>query len=583
MKDYDTKRLMWFVKTVVYTIMIVSINIQQLSAQGDEPDSLSVQEQQFDRIDAIMRDWFDEDGPGGIVLIVQNGKSIVCEARGLANLEHKVPITPATVFNIASLDKQFTAFALALLVAEKSISLDADIHKYLPELQDYGEPITIRQLINHTSGLPDEFSLLQMAGYWTDDVITNDQVFKLLQAQTHLLFQPGEKWQYSNSNYTLIIKIIERISGDRFSEFCQKKIFESLEMANTKFVDDHRMLIEGRAYSYEYSDAGYMHIPVHYCPSLYTTAEDLVKWINNFEDAHVGGPEVMKLISQTGYLNNGEPIDYTFGQFVQEHHGFKSYQHSGHVGAYTCFLVRIPELRLAVACLSNAGYFRATSVGLTVADLFLPITGENDTDAGALEGEMMLSTEKGTSDVTTSINPEKAPKYAGIYQIESTLKVLRVRYDPPVLSLVHLSDEPLHLIPDVNGKFKLEGVSSKISFVSDGSGDIRGLNLHLGQKALAAEKIKSVALNQDQMTRLTGDYFARELQIVCHIRITDSGLIVQHPRHPTNFLTATDSLHFVGEHKWLRQLSFEINSVGRITGFHGNSSYARDIWFQKID
>jgi len=312
-------------------------------------------------------------------------------------------------------------------------------------------------------------------------------------------------------------------------------------------------------------------------------AGDLVKWFDNFENPRVGSPEVIHLITEREFLANGEPVDYAFGQFVKEYHGFTSFQHSGHIGAYTCFLVRFPELHLAIACLSNAGYFGATSAGLSIADLFIPLDKGTDA-ADMISADDVLPTLDSTgSNVATVFNQEEAPTYDGLYQLETTMKILRVRYDPPALSLIHLSDVPLPLIPDVDGKFKMEGVSSKVLFIKDDSGKVTGLHLLLGGQAMAATKIKPVLLSQDQMTRLTGDYYARELMTVCQFRLTDSGLVVQHLRHPHAYLTATDSLNFVGEQKWLRQLRFEMNPAGDVAGFQGSSGYARDIWFQKIE
>ena len=168
------------------------------------------------------------------------------------------------------------------------------MHKYLPELPDYGHPITLRQLLQHTSGIRDQWQTLGLAGWRLDDVITQKQILGLLFRQKELNFAPGTAHLYSNGGYTLAAEVVARVSGKPFPDFCQERIFGPLAMTRTHFHQDHRRIVHDRAYSYEKSGEGYQASPLNYAnvgaTSLFTTAPDLVHWLDNFREPKVGGP-----------------------------------------------------------------------------------------------------------------------------------------------------------------------------------------------------------------------------------------------------------------------------------------------------
>ena len=172
----------------------------------------------------------------------------------MANLEYDIPITPSTIFHMASVSKQFTAFAIASLAQQGKISLSDDIRKHLPEVPDFGKTITINHLIHHTSGLRDQWNLLMIAGWRLDDVITKDHILKMVSRQKELNFDPGAEYMYSNTGYTLMAEIVARVSKKTFAEWTKENIFVPLEMSNTLFYDDHEKIVRNRAYSYDIGD-----------------------------------------------------------------------------------------------------------------------------------------------------------------------------------------------------------------------------------------------------------------------------------------------------------------------------------------
>ncbi|QXD15264.1 beta-lactamase family protein [Rhodocaloribacter litoris] len=328
------------------------------------------------RIDSIFAAWDRPDAPGAAVAVLRRGEVVFEKGYGMANLEHDVPITPETVFMVASVSKQFTAFAVAMLAGEGRLSLDADIRTYLPEMHDFGTPITVRHLVHHTSGLRDEFDLLGMAGWRMDDVITKAHIVRLAAGQRELNFTPGDEYLYSNTGYTLLAEIVERVTGQSFREWTKEHLFDPLGMTQTHFHDDHEMLVPGRAQGYSRGEDGSYRVQVNNyasvgASSLHTTVRDLAKWLRNLDTGRVGGADVLAQVHRRGRLNNGDTLGYAFGLRVDEYLGHRRVGHAGWHRGYRTYTARFPEDDLAVIVLSNLEQFNPSERAMEVARLFL--------------------------------------------------------------------------------------------------------------------------------------------------------------------------------------------------------------------
>jgi len=221
--------------TVLFLLFIIACTISdknKVLVSGDLTPGVSIDEKKIDR---LFRNYSEDDSPGAAIAVVQNGRIQYKKGYGMANLEYDIPITPSTIFHIASVSKQFTAFSILLLEKEEKLSLDDDIRKFIPEVPDFGKKITLRNLANHTSGLRDQWELLIMAGWRIDDVITKEQILKLVSKQKELNFNPGEEYMYCNTGYTLLAEVVARVSGTSFPDFTEKNIFKPPNMTNTLF------------------------------------------------------------------------------------------------------------------------------------------------------------------------------------------------------------------------------------------------------------------------------------------------------------------------------------------------------------
>lgn len=327
------------------------------------------------RVDQITAAMIPPDGPGATIAIMKDNQLVYSKGFGQANLEYDIHNTPQTIFHIASVSKQFTAFAIALLAEEGKLSIHDDIRKYLPELHDFGTPITINHLVHHTSGLRDQWNLLAMAGWRLDDVITRNQIMRLISKQRELNAQPGEEFNYCNTGYTLMAEIVSRVTGKPFPEWMAERVFIPLDMKSTLFYDDHERLVPNRAYSYYMRDTTYKKSVLSYAnagaTSLFTTPEDLLKWAMNFETMKVGNAKVMAMMEEKFILNKGDTINYAYGQDISKYKGLKTAAHGGGDAGYRTFLVRFPEQKFAVAVFSNLASFSPGGLSYSIADAYL--------------------------------------------------------------------------------------------------------------------------------------------------------------------------------------------------------------------
>ena len=294
----------------------------------------------------------------------------------MADLEHDVPNRPDTIFEAGSVSKQFTAAAVLLLARDGKLSLDDPVRKYIPELPDYGTPITIRQMLQHTSGLRDWGNVEDIAGWPRGTrVYTHAHVLDILGRQKRLNFTPGTRWSYSNSGYNLAAIIVSRVSGDSFAEFSRKRIFEPLGMTRTSWRDDYSRIVKGRAVAYAESDGRYhADMPfenIHGNGGLLTTVGDLLRWNENFVAPKVGDAAFVELMQTPGQLSSGEAFDYAYGLGIGQYKGLREVRHSGTTASYRAFLARFPDPHVSVAVLCNAGDSTPRQTLHQVADLYL--------------------------------------------------------------------------------------------------------------------------------------------------------------------------------------------------------------------
>ena len=357
-------------RLVISLLLLIGLSACQPSSKPEKP--LNGPSQQTLEFDRLFTQFDDINKPGASVAVMQDGEIIFSKGYGSANLEYDIPVTPETMFHVASVSKQFTVFAILLLAEEGKLNFDDDIRQYIPEVPDFGHTITLRHLASHTSGMRDQWNLLRMAGWRLDDVITTEHVLKMVAKQKELNFKPGEEFLYSNTGFTLLAEVVARVSGKSFAQFTQERLFTPLNMSNSLFYDAHQKIVSNRAYSYERSGNGYKKSVLNFsnvgATSLFTTAEDLLKWSANFTEPTVGSPAVIEQMNTLASLNNGETFGGAYGQFISHYKGTKYIQHSGGDAGFRSYFARFPKQNLAIAILNNGADARPWELALQIAD-----------------------------------------------------------------------------------------------------------------------------------------------------------------------------------------------------------------------
>jgi len=531
-----------------------------------------IDDESASRIHALFAQVDLPGSPGAALAVARGGEIIYANGYGYANLEYDIPNTPWTIFHVASVSKQFTAFSVAMLAEQGKISLDDDIHTYIPELPDFGKKITLKHLVYHTSGIRDQWELLAIAGWRLDDVITMDHIMKMLTHQRELNFNPGDEHMYCNSGYTLLAEVVARVTGTSFREWTQKNIFEPLGMTNTHFHDDHEMIVKNRAYSYSKTDDGFAKSVLSYAnvgaTSLFTTAEDLTKWTRNFSEKKVGGPAVIEQMLERGVLNNGTELQYAFGLFIEDHRGQRTVGHSGGDAGFRSHVVMFPDQDLSVVVLSNFGSFDPSGTALKVADILLE--------------DMLEPVEEEAAAQPVEVDPAVLERLAGTYAIESF----------PAFTF-SAEDGKLWLEVTGQGKFELEPRSemeyflaiaqAKVVFTPDADGSVNNVTVGMGGRELTGRRIHPAALSDEQLSAYVGDYYSPELRTTYSIVVEDGGLVAKHQRHPDSKLVAAEPDKFSGTQWWFSNLAFQRDDRGDVTGFLLTGGRVRNLRFDRVD
>jgi len=364
--------------------VLVAIIAAALSASAPLPEHASGQAyRQTDltaRVDELFAQWDTEGSPGAAVGIFQDGQITYARGYGVANLDYGIPLGPQSVLRIGSISKQFVAMCIAILAEQGKLSFDDDIRTYLPEMPDYGEPVTIRHLLHHTSGIREYLTLVTLIGKPEGSGFgyTTRELVDLLARQQELNFSPGDRFSYTNSGYFLLAEIITRVSETKASAFAQENVFDPLGMNSTRFYDDPDAIIQNQAMGYSPKrDGGYrldiLRSEVIGDLGVITTVEDLLRWDNNFYDNQLGAgtQELIETMFTRGRTDDGEELSYALGLEFGSYRGVRTISHGGSAVGYVAEFLQFPDHRFSIVILSNSSSFRPGRLARQIADLYL--------------------------------------------------------------------------------------------------------------------------------------------------------------------------------------------------------------------
>lgn len=518
------------------------------------------------KVDEIFAEWRSPESPGCTVAVAEKGKTLLSRAYGMADLEHDVPITTSTVFEAGSVSKQFTAAAALLLVQQGKLSLSDDVRKYVPELPDYGKPITIEHLIHHTSGLRDWGGIAWVQGWPRGTRIhTHAHMLDIASRQKELNYEPGTEYSYTNTGYNLLVVIVDRVSGQSFAELSKQLIFEPLGMKHTQWRDDFTRVVKGRAIAYVKGDDGFhSQMPfenVHGNGGLLTTSEDLLLWNENFIHGKVGGPALIEALLRPGRLNDGREIEYAGGLFIGTYEGLQEVSHNGATAGYRAYLGRFPEQQLSVAALCNLGNTDPEALAHRTADLFL--TGKKPASAAA------------PSAPTVELPAGEIAAKAGVYRNLRTGEALRLEVKEGKLR----TGRGRLLEPLSTSLFQLADLDVKLDFVPGPNG-VTGLRvLHPNGDVVPYERVAEGASTAAQLAEYVGEYWSDEAEVAYKVVMEDSKLVIQGGPDISAALTPLYADAFQAGDEFL--VRFTRNRNGKLSGLTLGFDRVRALRFER--
>ncbi|MDE2921493.1 MAG: serine hydrolase [Acidobacteriota bacterium] len=467
------------------------------------------------QVDAVFKLWDRETTAGCAVSVTKAGETVYARGFGMAHLEQPAPITPETIFEAGSVSKQFTAAAIVLLALDGELSLDDPVREHLPELPDFGAPITIRHLLTHTSGLRTFRPLVALRGRPDGFAVhTNAEVLALMARQRDLNFPPGEEYLYSNAPYILSVVLAERVSGQSFNEFTTERIFGPLDMASTLWRDDFTQIVKGRATAYGSGRSGGLHTNMSNTEvfgngGLLTTVGDLQRWNQELDEPKVLGQRFVDMLETPGRFNDGTASDYALGLAIGEYRGEREMSHSGGTAGYRAWLARYPDRdRLSLALLCNHGDINPVAVGHRVIDVFLG-PAEEPADAGS-------------PDPSVYVALEDLERWADPYLHTRTDSIVRIAVRDGALSFGKVRARPLGEDRFAVG---LSGLVVAFRMEEDGT---RTATLGDDPKR-RYRAMPAVTPTPEELAEYVGSYKSAELDVTYSVEFQDGKLLFRRP------------------------------------------------------
>ena len=523
------------------------------------------------RIDRVFAPWNKPASPGCALGVVQQGRLVYSKGYGTANLELGVPITPQTVFDIGSLSKQFTAMSVLLLAQDGKLSLDDEIHQFVPELPAYGAPVTLRSMLHHSSGLPSYTDLFDLAGIPESDLTTDDDALALIARQRTLNFPPGRQYLYSDTNYFLLSLVVRRVSGETLREFARRRIFVPLGMRSSHFHDDHRMIVPRRATGYAPRPGGGFDIDMSNFEqlgdgSVMTTVEDLARWDRNFETPVVGGRGAVKLLQEAGVRTDGSRTPYAMGLILDEYRGVARVQHTGEWVGYRSSLLRFPKAKLSVILLCNAiGDLEPLALSERVADIYFRVEDSPP-------GQAPRSDSPATAEIAS---------YTGAYWNAQTFAYLRFVEQAGALSLEGESAQRLvYLGP---GEFGGRNSSTRYSFHR--AADRLTVQASTDDSdPVILEHMPENTVQQSDLSDYAGVYYSEALGVSWTLEIRNALLRRRQWMLPAQELQAVLPDTFTGDlSEGGYALQFTRNNAGKVDGFAVGTGMVRPLHFSRCE
>lgn len=538
------------------------------------------------KVNQMMARYDQPTSPGVALSIWREGEEVFADTWGMANLTWGQPFEIGTPTNIGSTSKQFTAFAVMLLVEEGRLGLDDDVRMHIPELPDFGETVTVRNLLTHTSGYREFLNFLVLTGRRLDegDFIDRSELIDIVQRQPALQNTPGEEWNYNNTAFGLAAVIVERISGQAFPDFMHDRVFSPLGMNHTQVRRSPNHIIPGRSAGYGPDGAGgYIELRdlggAMGAGGIYSTVGDLRIWVENMANPRIGSKDIFDQMMTSFVLNDGSETGYGFGLFIDEQNGLPRIHHGGADTAHRSQLVYYPSLNAGITVQSNHAGFNSNQA-FAIAGFFFDELDPKHAPEVEPTGDFDPS----------SYDPARFDELAGDYSLdEAPAFILSFFREEATFYTQATGQQRVEIRPTSDSTFALTVVQASVIFHRNANGKVNGLTLNQnGQHhatRLRTDSGEEEASETDvdawipDLDDFTGRYYSEEAETFYTLVIEDGALILQHRRIRDNKLTPGKQDGFSGQGG---PVEFERDRNGRVVAFYLSNTRTRNVRFERV-
>lgn len=552
----------------VYTIRVTpfeeaegdyTITLRRVEEVADDPE---------DRVDQLMAAFDDDETPGAVVGVVEDGELVFEKAYGMANLTWNIPFDEEMRSNIGSVTKQFTAMGLLLMEQDGELSLDDDVRDHIPELPDFGTPVTLRNLLNHVGGYRELYNAFGMLGYNGEDAFPREKVIQLVQRQPDLQAPPNTEFNYNNTGYILVAMTIERVSGMSFQDYMKERVFEPLGMDQTLVTQVQGQVIPNSATGYVPAEGGGYRqardLPAAAgAGGIYTTAEDMARWMLNYRDQTLGGPEAIEAMTTTAVLESGDSTGYGLGLGLAEHRGRTLWTHTGGDVAHRTYFGWYPELESGVFVSSNNATF-SPAIGRPLAEAFF--------------GDEMEPEEAEEEVGEAEMSDARKEAIAGLWRSESGLEI-QIEFEDGALTAAPQGQPTLALVPTSDSTLTITGVEASLTVHFEEDGSAERATLNQGGETSMNRVDPADALTPEMLAAYEGRYWSDEMQVAFELMVQDGELVARSLRLPDITLEPGSPDRFgagvVGT------FVFERAGNGTVTGFVADNDGTTGVWFER--
>jgi CubicO group peptidase (beta-lactamase class C family) len=514
---------------LIYSALVLTVDAQTHSA-----------EKLTQKVDSLMALQHTGGNPGGVVGILSGDKILLAKGYGVADTENGRSIDATTTFDIASVSKQFTAFSILLLDEEGKIGLDDDIRTYLPYLPKYEHKITIRNLLQHTSGIASTDVLRLFAGMSLDEGWDQQKEIELIRQYPQLNFKPNTRHVYSNAGYALLAQIVKQVSGMSFSEYLNSRVFKPLGMNSALVYNDPAIKLENNSLGYKMVNGKPVMVSSttdfsYGSGNIYIDLNDMIRWGQNFMSAKIGSSSIMnRIFTPYNTLESGDSLYYTYGFNVIKYKGVKMVEHSGGVPGFRSQFMMFPDEKLTIILMFNNESINTRRLANSIADILLA-------------GKTVKETPKPRIEV--AINFDRANQFAGNYQMEDGME-LGFIVERDTFWLILPGSDRFQLFAEKENSFFLKAFDAQCTFIKEPNGNGYEMLWHQGGIRYTSKKVgEKIILTPNELAGYAGRYYQKDLKVEYPVRFTNDKLTMDTPSTFKKYLgfDSVDLSHINGD------------------------------------